>query len=103
MIQRMKKARNLASEKHNARNHGGSLGFGEAFDPLIAVDHVQNVQQLPLVLVDPFHHHVKQKVLWNRNALRSLDKLRQATLALRMRFLPSILNRFVFRIVFEHR
>ena len=76
MIQRMKKARNLASEKHNARNHGGSLGFGEAFDPLIAVDHVQNVQQLPLVLVDPFHHHVKQKVLWNRNALRSLDKLR---------------------------
>lgn len=98
-----KREDNFASEKHHSRNHRFSLGLRKALDPLISIDDIQNVQKLSLVFMDPLHHDIKQKVFRNGNALRSLDELRQAMLALEMRFVPSLLNRFVFSKVLQHR
>ena len=51
--------RRLASEKHGAR-HRIRVRIGA--QPVIARHDVQQVQQLPLVLVDALHLHVEQRV-----------------------------------------
>ena len=51
--------RRLAGEEHRAR-HG--VGVGVGLQPVVARDDVQQVEQLPLVLVDALDLHVEQRV-----------------------------------------
>lgn len=68
-------------------------------DPLIAVDAVENVEELALVLVDALHHHVEQERLRNADPLRLLDVHGQSLLRLQMRRLPRLLDLGVGRVV----
>ena len=70
-------------------------------DPLISVDAVENVEELALVLVDAFHHHVEQKRLGNADSLRLLDVHGEPFLRLQMRCLPRLLDLGVGRRVAE--
>ncbi len=51
--------RGLAGKHHGARN---AVLVGLCLDAVVARDHVENVQQLPLVFVDALHLHVEQRI-----------------------------------------
>jgi len=48
--------------------------------PPVAIDDVQNVQQLPLVLVHPLHLHVEQRARIDDDAGQLLRQMRQRQL-----------------------
>ena len=74
------------------------VGIRRGFDPVITCNNVEHIHELPLVLVDAFHLHIKQRIRIHHHAIVGGNMVRQPLLIFTFRTMHSLIHR---RIIYK--